>query len=65
MWFYRRTPRIRLAGHVSNDNDKFLRVRRTKRTHIFRMRKKPLKFLGHIMRKGELVEFERQGHIKV
>ena len=62
MWFYRRMLRISWTQHVSNYE--VLRRMQTKRRLMLDIRKRQLKFLGHIMRKKGLKNLILTGRIE-
>src|ERR1041385_1911783 len=61
LWFYRRMLRIAWTEHASNVN--VLRKAKAKRELVINIRKRQLKFLGHIMRKEDLEEIIVTGKI--
>ncbi|MGX9987587.1 reverse transcriptase domain-containing protein [Soonwooa purpurea] len=62
MWFYRRMLRISWTQHVSNYE--VLRRMQTKRRLMLDIRKRQLKFLGHVMRKEGLENLILTGRIE-
>ena len=62
MWFYRRMLRISWTQHVSNYEG--LRRMQTRRKLKLDIRKRQLKFLGHIMRKEGLENLILTGRIE-